>query len=324
MLKIIYRIIVRIIITIIDKPLPPPSQNEKELVDELKFRFQNFSLSDKEETFNMQSAWLNNTRQLCDLILNDDPRRFLRWDIIQKSMFVTHPWYIQKELRYLRQKVDWGSKWKNVIRESQVGYPVPYPFFPNSSGNLIHHAYHLAHFEQCMDISIRDNIDFVLEFGGGYGSMCRLFHNLNFNGIYIIFDLPHFSTLQKFYLKSIGLNVLPSDCISTENEVLRDGSIICISELEKLRATLTKKMNSLYIATWSISEAPINVRKLILDLVCRFDMFLIAFQETFENINNIDYFCNWMKNTDDTITWDIQKIQHLPGDNYYLLGKREP
>src|SRR5207244_11597755 len=62
-----------------------------------------------------------------------------------------------------------------------------------------------------------DDLACVLEFGGGYGSMCRLFHNLGFRGRYLIFDLPAFSALQRFFLRSIGM------CVGSPEE-FRDGA----------------------------------------------------------------------------------------------------
>ncbi|MBI3656026.1 MAG: hypothetical protein HY232_06350 [Acidobacteria bacterium] len=37
--------------------------------------------------------------------------------------------------------------------------------------------------------------------------MCRLVHHLNFMGKYVIFDLPEFSLLQYYFLKSYGFAV---------------------------------------------------------------------------------------------------------------------
>ena len=47
----------------------------------------------------------------------------------------------------------------------------------------------------------------IVEFGGGYGSMCRLLHKLGFSGQYFIYDLPEFVALQRYFLKSIGMPV---------------------------------------------------------------------------------------------------------------------
>ena len=65
---------------------------------------------------------------------------------------------------------------------------------------------HLALFEETTGSKI-DTLELIFEFGGGYGSMCRLAHNLGFNQAYIIFDLQPFSALQNYYLSSLDLPV---------------------------------------------------------------------------------------------------------------------
>ena len=47
--------------------------------------------------------------------------------------------------------------------------------------------------------------DVIVEFGGGYGSMCRLVRKLGFKGRYVIFDLRPILALQKYYLGLHGV-----------------------------------------------------------------------------------------------------------------------
>jgi hypothetical protein len=67
-------------------------------------------------------------------------------------------------------------------------------------------------------------------------------------------DLPAFSALQKFFLKSIGVRVHSIDSFNKGEQ-----GAICISELEQLKEILSERSGeekSMFIATWSISEAP--------------------------------------------------------------------
>jgi hypothetical protein len=50
--------------------------------------------------------------------------------------------------------------------------------------------------------------DCIVEFGGGFGSMCRLIGALGFRGRYVIFDLPPVLALQRYYL---GLHGIEAD-----------------------------------------------------------------------------------------------------------------
>jgi hypothetical protein len=91
-----------------------------------------------------------------------------------------------------------------VLVESPVGNPKPSPDYPGSSGNLIHQAYSLAQLTEIGDCRL-ENLSQIVEFGGGFGTMCKLVHQLGFKGRYIIFDLPECSALQEYYLNAVGL-----------------------------------------------------------------------------------------------------------------------
>jgi hypothetical protein len=301
----------------IDRPLPPPHDDELELVRELKALFAAFSPIEGVNASPSEAAWICNLNRLRELVINGNPRKFLRWDVIQKTMFVSSAPYVEEELRFLKSCPDWGNRWRGAIEESPAGHPFPFLSYPDSSGNLIHHAYHLAQFEEKSGIRV-DKMDYVLEFGGGYGSLCRLFHKLGFQGKYVIFDLPYFSALQQFYLKSLAIPVHAVDGFITANK-----GVVCLSELAQLNAILSNdptEKNSMFVATWSISEIPFYLRNEVLPMVAKFKAFLIAYQDQFEEVNNTEFFSNWRETFDKEIVWKDWPIRHIPGNNY-LVGK---
>jgi len=317
-LEAIEQKIIKLLTNVLDKPLSHPTAREKELSEALKKTFRTLPITEAKDLPSSQATWIKNIKRIRELVLNDDPKKFLRWDVIQNTMFVAYNRYITKELKYLKSLHDWHSRWCKAIKESSIGHPLPYPFYPGSSCNLIHHAYHLAQFEEKTKTRA-DEIKYVFEFGGGYGSMCRLFHNLGFRGKYAILDLPHFSALQQFFLKSIGIVVHSIDEFKAANK-----GVICISDLEELRILLLdidEKYNSMFIATWSISETPISLRNSILPLVIQFGAFLIAYQHQFEEVNNLNFFSRWEENFNNQVVWHKWHIEHMPG-NSYLVGKR--
>jgi hypothetical protein len=111
---------------------------------------------------------------------------------------------------------------------------------------------------------------------------------LGFTGKYLIFDLPYLSALQQFYLRSLGIPVH-----SVESFKSAKSGVLCISELEQLAKVLSRNPaanHSLFIATWSISEAPIYVRESVLSLASQFYSYLIAYQAQFGEVNNIHFF----------------------------------
>lgn len=306
----------RLVLAVIDKPLPPPTHREKELVEELRDKFRHLSTLERASEFPSEIEWLNNMNHLKQLIIEQDPRAFLRWDVML-PMVTGNATYIRPEIAFLKSLPDWKSRWYQVTIESPVGHPTPYWTHQSSSGNLIHHAYHLAQFELQTGINV-NQMSSIVEFGGGYGSMCRLWFNLNFQGKYIIFDLPGFQALQEFFLKSIGITVHSVDSFKEA-----ESGVICISDIEQLKLLIKDDIapdKAMFIGTWSISEAPITLRKTILSLVSEFENFMIAYQAQFNEINNFDYFKTW-KEEQKQINWYNTEIEHLPG-NYYLFGSR--
>jgi hypothetical protein len=301
----------------IDYPLSIPDCREKEFIYELRDTFEMLHPVKVDKESPCERSWLDNGSRLRELVLKDDPRRFLRWDVVLDTMFGPYGKYIRIELKYLKRHAEWANRWRHAIRESPIGRPFPYPFYPKSSGTLIQHAYHIAQFEDKARLHANE-MHIIFEFGGGYGSMCRLIHNLGFVGKYIMYDLPYFSALQKYYLKSSGFKIYSTDAFKTAKN-----GIVCISDLESIDLLLrqnTSMENSLFVATWSISEAPISIRKSIVPIISMFENFLIAYQNKFEKVDNIEYFGNWM-NSNANIIWHKWEIDHLPG-NYYLIGKR--
>ncbi len=285
------------------------------LLDGIKQKVQNIPVAEEKDCTPAERAWNNYMNSLRELILHDDIREFLHWRPIVSTMFVESPPYIQTELKHISNRDDWQNRWEEAIKESRIGHPTPCIFYPTSSGNLIHHSYHVCQFEEKTGINV-DKIDLVFEFGGGYGSMCRLFHRLGFKGKYVIYDLPVFSALQKYYLCSLDLPVYSLDSFKSSKS-----GIICISGLEILKyffGDYDKRTNSLFLATWSLSETPVSLRNQLLLLLPQFDSYLMSYQEHFQEVNNQQFFTSW-KNNYLNIKWHEWEIRHLP-QNYYLIG----
>jgi len=297
--------------------LGPPTAEEQALMEELRESFGNLPDRLTDNCSPSEAEWSRNIARLRRLIRSQDPREFLTWDVIERTMFVTNAAYLSIELDYLMQHVDWNRMWRQAIREVNGGCPPRHAKYPESSGTLIHHAYHVAQLMDRTGIRVED-LALVVEFGGGYGSMCRLFRNLGCRGRYVIFDFPELSALQRFYLKLLEFN------ISTVNSrEVESNSIACVSNIEELKLAIGNIVdlhNALFIATWSLSEAPVSVRNQILPMVADFGTFLIAYQRRFGEVDNVAFFQGW-KQTHDKIDWNSWEIEHLPR-NCYLVGRR--
>lgn len=300
----------------IDRPMLPPTSREIQLVEELRGNFRNLPEAIPAGPSEIAKSWTEHLRRLRHLVLNEDPREFLRWEVIRYTMFLANSVCGVKEIFHLRRN-NWKSRWEPAIQESSAGRPVPFYLYPKSSGNLIHHAYHLSQLEDRTGIRM-ERMGLLVEFGGGYGGMCRLVHNLGFKGKYLIFDLPEFSALQKYFLKSIGVPVLDSAALDSAPSGAGN-----VTDLEDLRRILASRGTTpaAFIATWSLSETPIALRRPILELLAGFDVFLLAYQEIFESIDNLKFFAEW-KASLPGVEWQDFPNTLIPG-NRYLFGTRK-
>lgn len=293
------------------------STGEAALVADLRHAVRRMPEPEAQTDSAAEAEWVSNRKRLRRSILEADPREFLKWDVVTGSMFVGNEPYVDRELQYLKGRPDWQPVWEEVIREDTAGGPKPYKGYRRSSGNRIHQAYHLARFEQETGLSV-NRFPLIVEFGGGYGSLCRIIHKLGFQGRYVIFDLPEFAALQKFYLGLLGLP------LGREKEASPGGpGILCTSDLPELDAATRKEATrGLFIATWSLSETGESLREHVVKLpgIESAAAYLIAYQRDFGGVDNTRFFDVWRETKTD-IRWTESRIAHMPG-NYYLFGRR--
>lgn len=220
--------------------------------------------------------------------------------------------WVLPEFETLRLSAEWESRWKPALDEDRAGLPTPFRGYSRSSATLIHHAYHIFRFEAATGRKISD-FETVVEFGGGYGSMLRLIERLGFSGKYHIHDLPELGALQRFFHESVraegwtggaGGQRLTASFSSRREDALRE---------------LSDPESTLFIATWSLSETPLEVREEWRPTLARFSWFLIGFQEVFEGMNNRAWFAELTASRPD-VRWCLEPILHRPDPRFYLFG----
>ncbi len=96
----------------------------------------------------------------------------------------------------------------------------------------------------------------------------------------------------------------------------------CLYDIEKLDEIVSANQNKkrLFVATWSISESPLELRNKIIEIVDSFDYFLIGYQNNFGPNDNISLFNKFCEERND-FEWKSIHIEHIPG-NYYLFEKK--
>lgn len=274
----------------------------------------------------MASCWNSRQRKLAERLQHNATDDFLRWP---ETRFIQSSRHGEARalLKLLRADPDWPSRWSRAVTENQVGKAWPLSSEPAMSPNSVLLTSHLWQYERASGLKIDRDIDLIVEFGGGYGAMCRVAHESGFSGRYIIFDLPVISALQRYYLSSVGLPVLPQSKLLASAE----SGVACISSLTELQNLLSEKQSasdqpqarlprSLFIATWSLSETPLSVRNEFHSVLERFSAYLLSYAIAFEDCDNRTYYRQLISEPAfAALSWHEQRLPSQPL-NYYLFG----
>lgn len=277
------------------------TNNELKLLNEFEYE-----LKQIKPVLNVSDFWINALEELRQFIKLNSLLNILQSPTIKYTM-IAEPEKIELD-KIL--KSDKSAVFKKIINEDWIGKPTPYFYYLKSSGNTIHHAYSLLQLYNTFDVDIR-KLTTIFEFGGGYGNFCKLLIKSNFNGNYVIFDLPLMSSIQKLYLKlcDVKFNIV----LSTNSD---NKTISLINETSQI----TKNNPDLFIALWSLSECPLSLRDQILENNSAASYFLIAYSNEFMGTDNHKYFENF-RNKMTSHIWVSYEIQHMKGHTY-LIGKK--
>ena len=147
--------------------------------------------------------------------------------------------------------------------------------------------------------------DCIVEFGGGYGSMCRL----GFAGRYVIFDIPPVLALQRYYLGLHGI----AAAYAAEAPTVLCHRLADAARFMRPQAAL--------MSTWALSEMPLGLRGAIEPFLDdeRAVAALFAYQHHFEKVDNAAWFAGMQARTAARWQWQLTAIDPA---NAYLVGRR--
>lgn len=256
--------------------------------------------------------WENFNAELERVFLPDPPFSFLKNETIRDTMFVAAGGnWLNKELAFLEEKIS-RNKLKFLLQEDYVGEPILSNSKYLTSHNTIHHLYHFARFLDRTRCNL-DQICRVVEWGGGYGNMAKIFKRLKHKpSTYIIIDTPLFSCIQWIYLATI---------FGRENVHLIDNceDNICAEKINLLPLCFLDChaiSSELFISTWALSESS----RYSQDYVVDHEWFnakhiLVAYQDSSKTLPDADRVGKLAKNIGAT----TEHIEFLPANQYAFL-----
>lgn len=211
------------------------------------------------------------------------PKLFYTWHPIKFTMLVEKADYIEIEQKYILSSPN-EYEIRNILSREQ----------PELINNTIHHLYSIQKWLDKTNVKLEE-LNHIVEFGGGFGSTCRLIYELGFKGDYYIYDFPELIEIQKYYLRSKKI----------QPAVLHNKTMP-YNEIPKLCNNI-----DLFIAQWSLSEANAEDREKVLNFL-QSQHFLVAYSEFFGDNDNKEYFAKLTKQP-------VEAISHLP-NHYYIFS----
>jgi len=261
--------------------------------------------------------WDRLLKELREQLRSGDPADFLHWPAVEQTMVIRRHRRVASALDHLRARPDWRRRWRSAVRETTLGRPRPLPRCPWSSANMIFQAYHLCRFEEATGRPLA-SMPVIVEFGGGYGRLCQLAHDLGFRGTYVIFDLPEVAVLQRFYLRHVGI------AVSEAREATWPANgVVTVVDVPALKALLRGRPRgeAAFVAVGSLSEAPLALRETLLAEVASFDAFLIFYSAQHDELDNRAYFARWRDGLTEHDWCDVQ-TPDFGKSSAYLFGRR--
>lgn len=266
-----------------------------------------------------ENEWQEFVQGFVKAFRRTNPAAFLRDPYVRQVM---HPRQIGLTSRYLdnlRGRPIWEEVLSKACVESRFGDPIIDPSLPQASPLLIQHCFHLKRVLETTGMPL-DRLQSLFEFGGGYGNFALLLKNLRFEGSHVIYDLPHMVLLQQFYLKNVFRERLETDPGFLGNVSWLSGNPTNETVARAVRSAAEDRP-SLFLATWSLSESPIDLRNSFLPLISRFDFVCIAYQRTFDGVDNHAYFQSVLPKVD-SHDWDVTENPAAPW-THYACGVRK-
>jgi hypothetical protein len=229
---------------------------------------------------------------------------FLQNETIKRVFNPNQQFLAKKYLeKILNRNIDY---YKDMLFDDNFGGVERAYCFLNSTPITIQHVHHILRIEEGFNIQIM-KLNYILEYGAGYGNLAKIVLKNSYEGLYNIYDLDLPSEFQKFYLE----RTLGSD----KAKLINHYNECTLGEID------INKSGSLFIATWSLSESPIEIRKKIECILEGFEYIYITFQKSWHSIDNQIYFNELSRGLTgyktEVVECDIFK------ENYYLFASRK-
>jgi hypothetical protein len=225
---------------------------------------------------------------------NEHPNDFLRQTAFR---FALHP--NQQKVADAYFPTLMRSAWVNVsrLRDPARGKPFQYEKYKQCSPLSIQHAYYL----HLIGEAFGDWWHFMVsEIGGGYGNMRRVANDMGHITSYIIFDFKQMHEIQRQCLGGLYTGYIT----------------LTPTKLRQAGAPA-----SLLIATFSVSEMPMQQRLKLEQAYSAYDHMFFAYNREFDGVDNFKYFAELGERLELT-GYKVKFIEDPPRRARFMLAER--
>lgn len=183
---------------------------------------------------------------------------FFRSPVIKETMTGLH---YKKDHKLLIENIydTFNENTSELLNEDACGEPL---LLRNcnykTSFTRVMHCYQAAKLQEITDLQKNK---MIMEWGGGYGGLCRIVKKINPNITYVIVDLPCSIALQFLYLST----VLSEDSVEIFDGLnFSAGKIILVpsTDLEKIPESYSA---DIFVSSWALSESSSDAQKAVSD-----------------------------------------------------------
>lgn len=281
-----------------------------------------------------ENHWLAYMRELLQHEKNDeDSRNFAQWYVTKKWKPEVFLWPQHTPMGDIDDILSDGEYMQLYAKAGHLSLPYGAPQVPWLTRNIQGQAYtvrasrmqqlfHLRMLRKAVPSFSLDKIKQVVEFGGGSGDLAATVRDLGFKGTYFIYDMPPMLLMQRYWLRYSGYPALLGEHLPANASAVQ-GELLLESSLEQhINAHLDPALapGSLFVATWSLTEADVASREKIRPLIMNFGVILVAFWDKISGIDNSEYmrkyFAEKLRLSHHILVWRQLRL----ADSWYFLA----
>lgn len=267
----------------------------------------------------LMPEWQRNTEIVEKYFLNNFSSSFLRHPLLKSTMFAHLPNKAKEIQKTLLKSCFETNQLKEILKESLIGYPILNDLEYLTSGNSIHHLYHLAKFGKELELKV-EKLDSFIELGGGYGNMAKLVKRINPSATYTIIDIPIFIYIQYVYLCTL-LGEEQVVIVDKDQPIISSKiNLVPLDESLTQNSILQKSSPDIFLSTWALSESNEETQAFVRNNnYFGAKYILLAYQKA----NNSFQFSQEVTKLGNLYSVIYNSVTEYMPDNFYLFAKRK-